>query len=254
MWPGVENRDRLVYLFIICAAGLGVLLSKRIHGSRKDIFTGHNKITYLLTFIGISLLFFELNASDTRLGDVGYFTAFKFFDLFILGTVLLVWVLRSPNPLSSDLLRKLSLTIGTVVGIVRLTSLVRIESGVLDAYHASSVANEVLAVRAGSFPLFDFVAQYTSGLGYFFAAFNWLSPMGTITNLFAFVSALNFAVVITVVLSIRWAWRSWPAAVWPSYWLSPVLLFQTEGTISKLLHQPTRTGLMCLLGPPGLLL
>ncbi len=230
LWPAVENRDRLVHAFFIFAAVLGLFIGRRGWRSNRDASPRSMVRNSLLTVLGTAVVFVQLGASDERLGFVPEaFVGFGYLDLTVLGLVLTAWVVRWPGPVCSDFVRGALLVAGVGLGAWRLIGLIRVESGVMDSFHVSFVANELLSVRAGRLPLFDFVAQYTSGLGYVFAGFDWLLPMGAVANLFVFVTALNLAIVVTVVLGIRWAWRSWSASVWPGLLVVAALTFSTRG-------------------------
>jgi hypothetical protein len=229
LWPAIEPRDKLVYGLFVLAAMLVVVIGRRSGQSNGDRSTPVKVWRIVLACVSVAVIFVHLAAADERLDPTAFFSGFEYLDLAVLGLVLSAWVLRWPGPIGAASVRVALLVVGTLLGLWRMAALIRVEVGVLDAYHVSYVSNELLSVRSGKFPLFDFVAQYTSGLGYVFAGIDWLLPMGTVTNLFVFVTAINFLIVATVVLGIRWAWRSWPATVWPGLLFVSALTFSARG-------------------------
>ena len=229
LWPAVEYRDRLVYGLFLFAAMLGLILGRRAGKSNVD-WSSPAKVRHtVLAILGVAVIYVHLGVGDERLDPAAFFSGFDYLDLAVLGLVLSAWILRRQGPIGSVPIRRVLLVVGALLALWRTAGLVRVEAGVLDAYHVSFVSNELLSVRFGKFPLVDFVAQYSSGLGYLFAGIDWLLPMSTVTNLFVFVTSINFAIVTTVVLGIRWAWRSWSATVWPSLLFIAAVTFSARG-------------------------
>ena len=229
LWPATEPRDRLVYGLFVFTAIIGVLVARRVRrtvgGCTPTVEICHTA----LAAMGLTVVFVYLVVADERLLSPGYFGGFEAFDLAVLGLVLAAWLLWPLDLLGSAKVRRIAISAGVFLGALRLLALVQVEHGVLDAYHASFVANELLSVSAGKMPLFDFVAQYTSGLGYVFTGFDRLLPSDSLANLFTFVTLMNFAIAAVVVVGIRWAWRSWSATVWPALLVVAGLTFSTRG-------------------------
>ncbi|MDP6985543.1 MAG: hypothetical protein QGG05_20885, partial [Candidatus Latescibacteria bacterium] len=72
-----------------------------------------------------------------------------------------------------------AIQVSAVVALLwRCLPLVQRPRSTLDPYHAWFVLNELLSVVGGRFPGFDFVAQYSSGLGYAFWVFDLVVPLG----------------------------------------------------------------------------
>ncbi len=229
LWPAVEFRDRLVYGLFAFAAMLVLIIGRRIGKSNLDRSSPAKVRHTVLAILGVSVIYVHLGAGDERLDPTAFFSGFDYLDLAVLGIVLSAWVLCRPGPIGAVPARRALLVVGALLGLWRTVALIRVEAGVLDTYHVSYVSNELLSVRFGKFPLVDFVAQYTSGMGYLFAGIDWLLPMSTVTNLFVFVTSVNFAIVTTVVLGIRWAWRSWSATVWPGLLFIAAVTFSARG-------------------------
>lgn len=229
-WPGVEPRDRVVFgLFVISVLAVtAISLFSRDRDQR--ILHWHKPLSLAVTVIASVLLAVNLAVHDDRLLPwEAYFSGFELFDLAVISFALALWLVWPTGHRLRSEFKVILQFAGCLLGSWWILFLIQHQGGVLDGFHTSVVANELIAVSAGRFPGFDFVPQYTIGLGYVFAVFDWLFRGDTVRSLFWFVSIMNLSIVAVVVIGIRWAWRSWSATVWPALLTIGAFTFTTRG-------------------------
>ena len=85
--------------------------------------------------------------------------------------------------------------LGGVMGVVLALALAQTPSSVIDPYHFSFAANEMLAVSAGEFPLGGVVHQYTNLLPYVVAPILELLPITPLAGVLALTMVLQLSVL-----------------------------------------------------------
>ena len=236
LWPAAEIRDRVVHggfaLVALGAVAFAVMPRLRFPSRRPSL-----PIVSVVWVVASVLLFVNIAVHDHRLGNVTAFVGFDLAEIALVIVGLAVWLVWPRQRQIDRRLRYVGIVSGTLLALWRLLTIVQFESGVLDQSHASYVTNELLAVSAGSRPLLDFVSMYTSGLGYMFALWDPLLPGESVTSMIWFISGLNVAIVGSVVLGARWAWKSWSATVWPVLMTVAGLSFVARGPSQAIPYQ-----------------
>jgi len=220
LWPAFELRDRAAYAIVLLLAGVSLAWALITSRSRADRFSASvpsgrwwRTLPAVGTTIGMAA---ALQVLDQRLPD-GFFSGFSRFDVLVL--VVLALVILAPQEYRRAVwgvpfARRAIQVSAVVVLLWRCLPLVQRPRSTLDPYHAWFVLNELLSVVGGRFPGFDFVAQYSTGLGYGFWAFDRLVPLDVFDSVFLFITLLNVLVVVTTISVICWAWRRSAAWLW----------------------------------------
>jgi len=238
IWPASELRDRVAYVVVLLLAAGGLSLTLIMSGPLLGGFgfkppSGRLWRTLPATAGSIGLAA-GLVVRDQRLQG-SYFSGFSVFDLLCV-TVVVVMVLAPRDYRRAvwavPFARRATYALAVVLLFWRILPLIQWPRSVLDPYHTYFVLNELLSVVGGRFPGFDFVSQYTSGLGYGFWAFNWLVPLDVFDSVFLFITLLNALVVGSVIGVIRWAWRRTAAWLWVAVVCSSAATFTVAPGLS----------------------
>ena len=227
-------RDRVAYaivlLLAIAALSLTLAMSSSLAG-RLSVSAPSGRWWRILPVAGAVVgLTTALLTRDERL-SVDAFSGFALFDVLLVVVVTLVILARRDMRLAvweAPIVRRTVCVSAVVILLWRCLPLIQKSRSTLDPYHAWFVLNELLSVVGGRFPGFDFVAQYSSGLGYGFWVFDLVVPMDVFDSVFLFITLLNVSIFATTISVVWWAWRRTAVRLW----VSVVCLSATTLTVS----------------------
>ena len=220
VWPAFELRDRVAYAIVLLLAGVAlglVLITSRSRAGRFPASVPDGRWWRTLPAVGATIgVTVALQVRDQRL-PAHVFGGFSRLDVLI--AAMFTLVILAPREYRRVVwaipFARRAIKVSAVVALLwRCLPLVQRPRSALDPYHAWFVLNELLSVVGGRFPGFDFVAQYSTGLGYGFWAFDRLVPLGVFDSVFLFITLLNVLIVVTTISVIWWAWRRSAAWLW----------------------------------------
>ena len=211
-------RDRVAYAIVLVLSAVALSLALNMPSSvsrRSSIAFLGNRWWRTLPAVGAMVgVVVGLLVRDQR-GPVESFSGFALFDVLLVVAMTLVILTRRDIRLTIwgfPVVRRGVCIAAVVVLLWRFLPLIQRPRSTLDAYHSSFVLNELLSVVGGRFPGFDFVAQYSTGLGYGFWVFDLLVPLEVFDSVFLFITLLNVLIVVATIGVVWWAWRC--TAVW----------------------------------------
>ena len=227
-------RDRVAYaiVLLLAIAALGLTLAKSSPlAGRLSVSVPSGRWWRILPVAGAVVgLTTALLTRDERL-SADAFSGFALFDVLLVVVLALVILARRDMRLAvweAPIVRRTVCVSAVVILLWRCLPLIQRPRSTLDPYHAWVVLNELLSVVGGRFPGFDFVAQYSSGLGYAFWVFDLVVPLGVFDSVFLFITLLNVLIFATTISVIWWAWRRTAVRLW----VAVVCLSATTLTVS----------------------
>jgi hypothetical protein len=213
-------RDRTAYAVVMLLAAAALVWTLITSRSRAGNYfasgpSGRPWRTSLAVAAGLGVVV-GLMVQDQRL-PVEQFGGFSRIDMLLL-TALAVAILGPPEYRRAvweiPFVRRAVYASPVVVLLWRSLTLIQLPRSTFDAYHSWFVLNELLSVVGGRFPGFDFIAQYSTGLGYGFWVFDLAVPLDVFDSVFLFITLLNVLIVVTVIGVIWWAWRRTANSLW----------------------------------------
>ena len=242
IWPAMELRDRAAYAIVLLLAGISfawTLITSRSRAGRFSASVPSGRWWRTLPAVGATIgVTAALQIRDPRLG-LSVFGGFSRFDVLIVAVLALV--ILAPQEYRRAVwgvpFARRAIQVSAVVALLwRCLPLVQRPRSTLDPYHTWFVLNELLSVVGGRLPGFDFVAQYSTGLGYGFWAFDRLVPLDVFDSVFLFITLLNVLIVVTTISVICWAWRR--SATW--LWVAVVCV--SAATFTQATGTPRQRG------------
>ncbi len=193
----LELSDKLVYLGLLGLVAYG--LTKVYFTEKNGSFPLDTRAALFEAFTSIIVLYCSVSIISelTDFKNLWYGYGIKIASLGIIGSLAVYWLLHKAGKTISRVLGFIS-----IIGFcfVYIPSGMQTANSLIDTYHSAYVINEVLAPSNGSYPLSNFVSQYTSLLGYLFAVI--FRNAASFDNAVLFLSGLALLTVALYILSI----------------------------------------------------
>lgn len=239
---GLEAGDKIAFLVLTAAVLITalVLFSSRLRGLQAWVTSPACQWICITMFLWATIAT-PTHVSNPLVGFTGFGVSVSLAMILALPVTLLVlarhplfsWIDRQ----ATGALSLAGLGLSLLVCFIYLPDLIQPIWGLHEPSHASYFLNELLGPITGSYPLVDYVAQYTNLLGFFFAGLGIIPFVLRYPLIVAplFVSSLAIATIALAVASIA---RLLPRG---KRWLSVVLIVPLALVGSQAASSPVDT-------------